>query len=176
MYILNVIYSDDEHFPDEPSVYRMNSFLDALLQRASALKDTYYPESYISHLVALLGHEIERLEELPLGLPLPIDRRARNVADELLRHPSMDLSQEQLARQWGVSARTLSRLFINQTGLTFSQWRQQSKVVTSLALIQQGLSINEVASLSGYNNVSAYIEAFRQRFGETPGKFQSKVI
>lgn len=154
----------------------MNAFLGSLLQRATDYDGSNYPESYMAHLVALLGYEIARLEELPLGLPLPFDRRARNIADELLRCPSSDLTQDQLASHWGVSVRTLSRIFIKQTGLTFSQWRQQSKIVTSLTLIQQGLSINEVAERSGYSNVSAYIEAFRQRFGETPGKFQSKVM
>jgi AraC-like DNA-binding protein len=72
--------------------------------------------------------------------------------------------------------RTLSRIFINQTGLTFSQWRQQSKIVTSLKWIQEGIPISEVAERSGYGNVSAYIEVFRQRFGQTPGKFQSTVL
>ncbi|WP_413466653.1 helix-turn-helix domain-containing protein [Photobacterium sp.] len=45
------------------------------------------------------------------------------------------------------------------------------KKLISLQWVQDGLTINEVAALSGYNNVSAYIEAFRQRFGETPGIF-----
>ncbi len=157
-------------------MYGMNAFLGSLLQKASEFDGGNYPTSYITHLVALLSYEIARLQELPLGLPLPMDRRARNIADELMRCPSSDLTQEQLASQWGVSVRTLSRIFIKQTGLTFSQWRQQSKIVTSLKLIQQGLSIAEVAERSGYSNVSAYIEAFRQRFGETPGKFQSKAL
>ncbi|SDI03216.1 AraC-type DNA-binding protein [Vibrio xiamenensis] len=176
VYVLDLDYSEDDGFPKEPGVYGMNAFLSSLLQKASEFDDGDYPTSYVTHLVALLSYEIARLQELPLGLPLPMDRRARNIADELMRCPSSDLTQEQLASQWGVSVRTLSRIFIKQTGLTFSQWRQQSKIVTSLKLIQQGLSIAEVAERSGYSNVSAYIEAFRQRFGETPGKFQSKAL
>ncbi|MBF9002495.1 helix-turn-helix transcriptional regulator [Vibrio sp. NFV-1] len=176
VHVLNLDYSSAQGFPAEPGVYCMNGFLDTLLQRAIECGNSSYPDSYISHLVALLAFEVARLQELPLGLPLPIDRRARNIADELLKSPSSHLSQEQLASHWGVSVRTLSRIFIKQTGLTFSQWRQQSKIITSLALIEKGLSINEVAAQSGYTNVSAYIEAFRQRFGETPGKFQAKMI
>ncbi len=176
VYVLDLNYADSDGFPKEPGVYGMSTFLHALLQRASEFDTSDYPPSYLGHLLGLLGYEIAQLQELPLGLPLPIDRRARNIADELMRSPASDLSQEQLASQWGVSVRTLSRIFSKQTGLTFSQWRQQSKIVTSLTLIQQGLSIAEVAERSGYSNVSAYIEAFRQRFGETPGKFQAKAL
>lgn len=176
VYVLNLEYSEAEGFPNEPRVSGMNTFLETLLQRTVECDRSSYPQSYIDHLVALLAYEVARLQELPLRLPLPLDRRARNIADELLKSPSSHLSQEQLASQWGVSVRTLSRIFSKQTGLTFSQWRQQSKIITSLALIQKGLSISEVAEQSGYTNVSAYIEAFRQRFGETPGKFQVKLI
>ncbi len=176
VYVLNLDYSEADGFPDEPGVYGMNTFLGALLQKSSELEDESYPSTYMSHLVALLGYEIASLEELPLGLPLPLDRRARNIADQLMKCPSSELTQEQLASHWGVSVRTLSRIFIKQTGMTFSQWRQQSKIITSLKLIQEGLTIAEVAERSGYSNVSAYIEAFRQRFGETPGKFQSKAL
>lgn len=175
-YVLNLDYSDLDGFPSEPGVYGMNAFLSALLERIRQLDGTNSPSNYMAHLLALLAYDIEQLEELPLGLPLPSDRRARNIADELMKSPSSDLTQEQLASQWGVSVRTLSRIFTKQTGLTFSQWRQQSKIVTSLTLIQEGMAIAEVAERSGYSNVSAYIEAFRQRFGETPGKFQAKAL
>ncbi|ECP5716443.1 helix-turn-helix transcriptional regulator, partial [Salmonella enterica] len=116
--------------------------------------------------------ELNQLPELPLHLILPEDRRARNVANELLETPGSVLSQTQLAHKWGISVRNLSRLFHQETGLTFSRWRQQAKVLSSLQWIFAGLSVNEVAYLSGYSNVSAYIEIFRERFGKTPGQFK----
>lgn len=176
VYVLDLDYSDADGFLNEPGVFGTSAFLNSLLEKASELDDVSYPPGYIQHFAALLSYEIARLEELPLGLPLPLDRRARNIADELMSSPASELTQEQLASHWGVSVRTLSRIFTKQTGLTFSQWRQQSKIVNSLKWIQEGLPINDVAERSGYTNVSAFIEAFRQRFGETPGKFQSKIL
>ena len=102
-------------------------------------------------------------------------RRARHIADELLEEPASQKSQAALANKWGVSIRTLSRLFMEQTGLSFSQWRQQAKLLTSLQWIDAGLAISEVSALCGYATVSAYIKAFRERFRETPRQFQVKV-
>lgn len=113
---------------------------------------------------------------MPLQLTLPVDRRARNVANQLLKNPACELDQTQLAQQWGLSVRSLSRLFTQQTGLSFSQWRQQAKVVTSLQWVLAGLPVSEVALRSGYSNVRAYIDVFRQRFGKTPGQLQNALI
>ena len=173
--ILHITDYHDVSFPQEAGIYSMNDFLSSLVKRSTCLDGAHYSSDYLTHFIALLGYELKTLKELPLGLPLPSDRRARNIADELLKAPANNLSQEQLAKQWGLSVRTLSRIFIKQTGLTFSQWRQQAKVIVSLKWLLQGLAISEVAERSGYSNVSAYIKVFSQRFGKTPRKFQPKV-
>lgn len=159
-------------FPSEPGIYGADNFVFALLTRLALNINPSLPSEYSCSLLTLLGHEIQRLPQWPLELTLPTDRRARNVAEALLRHPASRLDQTQLAQQCGLSVRSLSRLFNQQTGLSFSQWRQQAKIVSSLQWITAGLAISEVAERSGYSNISAYIEAFRLRFGMTPGQFK----
>ncbi|MHC0025517.1 helix-turn-helix domain-containing protein [Enterobacter vonholyi] len=106
---------------------------------------------------------------MTLQLKLPEDRRARNVANVLSKKTGYLLNQTQLAQKWGISALSLSRLFHHETGLTFSLWRQQAKIHLSFQWSFAGLSVNEAAYLSGFSNVSVYIEVFRERFGKTPG-------
>jgi AraC-like DNA-binding protein len=168
------LYLDAEHakhFPMQAGIYSANPFVDGLLERACPGGQALSSE-YLQSLLIVLGVEIARTSPLPLRLMLPIDRRARNVADVLLAQPDALQDQAELAQQWGMSVRTLSRLFREQTGLSFSQWRQQAKVVTSLQWVQAGLPISDIATRSGYSNISAYIEAFKGRFGVTPGQFQ----
>lgn len=170
----NSLYLDpvaSNHFPCHAGIYGADHFIIALLNRCNN-SHIQYSEEHQNLLLKLLGYEIRQGSTLPLELKLPTDRRARNVACELLKNPACIFDQNQLAQQWGLSVRSLSRLFRHQTGLSFSQWRQQAKVVASLQWILSGLSVTEVASLSGYSNVSAYIEVFRQRFGKTPGQFK----
>lgn len=155
-------------FPLNAGVYGGDTFILALLDRLCLNRSEGYQDALLNVLTA----ELCQQTRLPLQLPLPEDRRARNVANALLNNPASPLDQRQLALNWGISVRNLSRLFHQQTGLTFAQWRQQAKIVASLQWIFAGLSINEVAYLSGYSNVSAYIEIFRARFGKTPGQFK----
>ncbi|AHG18879.2 transcriptional regulator [Chania multitudinisentens RB-25] len=160
-------------FPPKAGIYGADAFVLVLLERICRSGHLSSSMDYLDTLLKVLGYEIAQLTELPLQLTLPEDRRARNVANELLKNPGCVLNQTQLAQQWGLSVRNLSRLFTQQTGLSFSQWRQQAKVVSSLQWVLAGLPVSEVASLSGYSNVSAYIEIFRQRFGKTPGQFKA---
>nr|WP_254902641.1 AraC family transcriptional regulator [Lonsdalea britannica] len=162
--------------PSQPGIYGADSFVLGLLERVFRETHAMSSDDYRNNLLTLLGHEIARSDELPLHLTFPVDRRARNVANALLNNPGGAWDQTQLAQQWGLSVRSLSRLFRQQTGLSFSQWRQQAKIIVSLRWVLAGLSISDVALMSGYSNVSAYIEAFRQRFGQTPGQLQASKI
>lgn len=159
------------NFPLYAGIYGADPFTRALLERCQN-NGSHFTRDYQETLLKILGYELMQCTALPLELRLPTDRRARNVADELLNNPACHQDQSQLAQQYGLSARSLSRLFDQQTGLSFSQWRQQAKVLASLQWILAGLPVYEVASLSGYSNVSAYIDVFRQRFGKTPAQLR----
>lgn len=159
-------------FPALAGIYAADAFAQSLLVRLCQSIAPTWPQAYQQSVLIVLATEISRSPPLPLQLPLPTDRRARNVADALLAHPGELQNQTEIAQRWGVSVRTLSRLFREQTGLSFSQWRQQAKVVTSLQWLQAGLPVSDIAARSGYSNVSAYIDVFKARFGVTPGQFR----
>ncbi|MEI8633458.1 helix-turn-helix domain-containing protein [Vibrio sp. PP-XX7] len=106
-----------------------------------------------------------------LQLPLPVDGRALKIAHALISNPADTRNQTALAKAFGLSTRTLSRLFTEQTGLTFACWRQQARILSSLQLLVKGESVANVAFASGYDNVSSYIAVFRQRFGVTPKSY-----
>ena len=171
-YILYLDPSQSSLFSDCAGLYAGDNFVMALLERLCLRTVSESPKDHQHNLLTLLSDEIALAPQLALQLNLPTDRRARNVADYLLEHSGSQLDQVQLAQKWGLSVRTLSRLFRQQTGLSFSQWRQQAKLISSLSGVMANEPISQVAMESGYTNVSAYIAAFRQRFGETPGQLQ----
>ena len=107
----------------------------------------------------------------PLQLPLPQDARLLNIARALLNDPASPRSQRDWAIWAGLSPRTLSRRFLQETGISFALWRQQARVLRSLEGLSRGKAVGEVADACGYDNVSAYIAAFRRRFGVTPGAY-----
>ncbi len=106
-----------------------------------------------------------------ITLPMPVDPRALEVARHLAEHPSESLGIERWGRRVGASGRTLSRLFVEETGLTFSQWRTNARMRTALTRLAAGDPITAIAFHAGYSTPSAFITAFRRTTGETPGRY-----
>lgn len=104
------------------------------------------------------------------AIALPVDRRARIVANTLLVDPADARELRTWAAALGVSERTLARRFAD-TGLTFRQWRAQLRIQTASGRLRRGESIASVAEAVGYTTTSAFIAAFRGRFGQTPGAY-----
>ena len=95
----------------------------------------------------------------------------RRVADQLLDRPEFDSRTLFLARGVGVSARTLERQFIAETGLTIGRWRRHARLLGALRRLGAGESVKRVASACGYSEPSAFVAAFKSVFGRTPGRY-----
>jgi AraC-like DNA-binding protein/mannose-6-phosphate isomerase-like protein (cupin superfamily) len=104
-------------------------------------------------------------------LPRPADPRARLVADALLSDPADQRTLAEWGRQVGASERTLSRLFAEQTGLSFARWRTNVRIGTSIALLAAGASVNAVARAVGYDSPNSFARAFREVVGQPPRTF-----
>lgn len=107
----------------------------------------------------------------PLYLPRPTDPGLVKITDALTRNLGDNRRQEQWAEWAGLSERTLSRRFVAQTGLTFGRWRQQARMLAALERVSDGVPVTNIALELGYENVSAFIAAFRKTFGATPGRY-----
>ena len=119
--------------------------------------------------MSVLLDEIEAAAVEPLLPPLPADARALTAAQRILRDPAEGATAPIVARQCGLGVRTLERLFRAETGLPFGLWRQKARLLESVRLLAEGRSVTDAALESGYSSVSAYIAAFKQTFGCTPG-------
>ena len=117
-------------------------------------------------LIDLLG----AAEDLPLTLPLPADPRAVRAALRLQALPSDPAPLEVIAFDAGASVRTLQRLFLEETGLRFGEWRQRLRLLHAAGAIGGGASVTEAGLDAGYASTSAFIAAFRRLFGRTPAR------
>lgn len=104
-------------------------------------------------------------------LPMPRDGRALAIAQRLQKSPASDEDLGALARRAGASTRTAQRLFKSETGLSFAQWRQRLRLLAAVERLGRGGSVTDAALDVGYASVSAFVSAFRQQFGVTPGRF-----
>lgn len=150
-------------------VISVTPLLRELILRSVELAGLDSRELAEQQVAALVIDEVERARDGPLLLPMPCDERARKAAECVLRDPSQKPAAGEIARSVGLSERTLERLFSAGTGMSFGVWRQKARLLASLRVLVDTQSVTEAALESGYSSASAYIAAFRQTFGYTPG-------
>lgn len=103
-------------------------------------------------------------------LTWPRDDRARRVADALAADPSDTRDAAGWANAVGTSERTLSRLFVAETGVGFGRWRTRLRVRTALELLAGGTPVAVAGRQVGYGTASAFTAAFRREVGVTPSR------
>jgi AraC-like DNA-binding protein len=132
-----------------------------------------YDPAARARLRRVLVDELREAPEQPLQLPEPRDDRLQAVAQRLYDQPGDNTSLAGLGQAAGASARTLSRLFHDELGLTFYQWRTQLRVYHALVLLADGHDTTYVAHACGWANPSSFIAAFADLIGTTPGRHRA---
>jgi AraC-like DNA-binding protein len=128
-------------------------------------------------LVQLALYELVEAEDATTFMPMPIDKRARRVAELALADPGGACELGDFAREAGASPRTITRLFPAETQLTFKEWRQRARIMVAVeALGGGGVTIKQIAARTGFASPAAFGHAFRQVMGMTPGEFLGRVI
>jgi AraC-like DNA-binding protein len=108
----------------------------------------------------------------PLHLPTPASALLAEVCGLLRNDPADQRTLPALGRAVGASDRTLSRLFREELGMTFPQWRTQLRLHRALVLLAEGVPVTAVAHRCGWSSASAFIDVFRRAFGHTPGAYR----
>jgi len=122
----------------------------------------------------LLVDELERATQIRIDVPLPTDPRLRQLCETLLRAPAGRATLAERAAAIGASERTVARLFQNQMGMSWQQWRQQAILAHALPLLARGMQVSQVAAASGYATDSAFCAMFKAATGQSPTAFQHK--
>ncbi len=122
----------------------------------------------------LLIDEIERATQIRIDVPLPRDKRLRQLCETLLHDPADRTTLAERAAAIGASERTVARLFRDQLGMSWQQWRQQAVLAHALPLLARGMAVSRVAQASGYATDSAFCAMFKTATGQSPTSFQHR--
>lgn len=118
---------------------------------------------------AVLLDQLRASPQQPVHLPMPSDPRLAAVCALLLDDPADGRSLAAFGAAAGAGERTLSRLFRDELGMTFPQWRTQLRLYRALVMLSEGEPVTAVAARCGWSSPSAFIDVFRRAFGRTPG-------
>jgi len=119
-------------------------------------------------LIDLIVAELKTANSVSLQLPRPEDARAARLVRVLLANPGENQTLDQLCKACGASKRTIQRIFLLETKMSFARWRQQSRLLHALQLLAAGEKVSAAALEAGYNSPSAFISMFRKQLGTTP--------
>lgn len=136
--------------------------------------DVDYDESGREGLIAQLAIlEIKFLKTPALHLPLPQSPKLLQICQKMLNHPDEHVTIELLADQLAMSTRTLARKFKSETNLSFSQWRQQAKLIEALGKLADQQSIAKISNDLDYLSPSAFTAMFKRMLGVEPRRYFS---
>ncbi|MEU0075287.1 helix-turn-helix transcriptional regulator [Streptomyces sp. NPDC006332] len=120
-------------------------------------------------LLAVLRDQLRASPQQPLWLPTPTDPRLVAVCRIVHADPADPRTLAALGAATGAGERTLSRLFRREFGMTFPQWRTQSRLYHALRMLADDTPVTAVAHRCGWSSASAFIDVFHRAFGYTPG-------
>lgn len=156
--------------PQQSGVIACSPLLFEALKRAASWREGPQVAAQ-RHITQVILDELCGLPLDALSLPLPQHPQLLRMTQALASQPNDNRRLEQWAQDLGMSARTLARRFVAETGLTFSQWRQRARLLRALELLACGEPVRRIARDLGYENVSAFIAMFRRNFATTPGQY-----
>lgn len=152
-------------------VVNVTPLLRELIDVCTVLPSSYVPDSAEGRIARVLVDQLSGMARAPVDLPQPRDSRARKVAQLATEDPADRRPLQELAKLAGGSTRTIERLFVTETGMSFGAWRHRLRLIVALERLAEGQSVAAAGDAVGYDNPSSFIAAFRAMFGNTPGRY-----
>lgn len=157
--------------PRKCLVINISSLLRELILHACSFPRLHKRIPAERHVMDLILDQLKVIDSVPLQLPGPSDPRAQKLVKKLWDDPGDRRPLEELSAECGASKRTMQRLFTEETGMSFSRWRQRLCLITALERLAAGESVTTAALDAGYSTTSAFISMFRKELGTTPGRY-----
>lgn len=159
--------------PDTPQALLVSPFMRSVLDHARESSGDFSSEKHLRILRVLL----DELAETPSAgtfLPASDDAVLGKILHHLEKHPEDNRSVAELAREVGITERTLARKCGRDLSMPLTEWRNRMRVVKAIAMIEEGKTVEAIAQEFGYSSASAFIAMFKKLTEATPAKYREK--
>ncbi|WP_312584292.1 helix-turn-helix transcriptional regulator [Atlantibacter sp.] len=160
--------------PDKCCTLAISALIKELVDRLTREEVDYSPDSHVARLTRVTLDELATMPQQKLSLPVSANPKIRVMAETLVSHPDDRSTLKEWAKRLALSERSLARLMLRETGLTFGRWRQQLHLIIGLRELACGVSVQNVAAILGYESVNAFITMFKKTMGSTPAHYFSE--
>lgn len=172
---LRTIYINPDAVNGNPApchLIEVSKFLQALILEVVDFNTSAPIDDRQELIIKLLLHEIWRMPDAPYKIGMPRDERLRQACQVIADDPASHADLDDLARIACMSRRAFTRLFRQETGTSFGEWRRQMRLVEALSLMEAGHSVTMTAYDVGYSSPSAFSAAFHRVFGVSPSQYR----
>lgn len=141
------------------------------------LEPTAASPQIVSRLFELLLVELMQSYEAGLLRPgvAPLPSAQVAVAMGYIERHARDCTLRDVAEHLHLSPNYASALLKRQTGRTFMQLVQESRLTRAAALLDAGVTAETAAREAGYANMSFFYKKFAERYGCTPAAYRQRL-
>lgn len=157
--------------PKECCTLSISAMIREMVYRLAREKADYVANSHASRIARVVLDELAEMPREHFNLPISNHAKIKTIATGLTINPADRTTLREWAKRVAMSERSLARLVLNETGLTFGRWRQQLHLVVALRELASGASVQNVATELGYESVNAFITMFKKALGSTPAQY-----
>ena len=113
---------------------------------------------------------------IALVLPSTQHQLLSNVCDYVVNNLGNHFTTANVSSEFGVSSRTLMRLFRGHLDMTFQEYLRTARVIAALELLAlPDATITEIALQVGYQSMSSFSRTFKAHVGKSPSAFASEI-
>ncbi|GAA5630344.1 HTH-type transcriptional regulator NimR [Acinetobacter calcoaceticus] len=152
-------------------VVAIPALLRELMSSAMDIQNEIQPESRNERLLQLILDEVRLLPALAFNLPDPQSPKLQQLCQRIKENLALEWSLEESAQQLHISSKTLARHFQKETGLHFSHWVRQAKLMQAMIDLAMNKTILNVALDLGYESPSAFSAMFKRETSMTPSDY-----
>lgn len=128
-------------------------------------------EQRVCLLLAALLEELRHGNANKPHLPAPRNPRLVRICTHIQQQLDDAKTLQEWAQELGCDTRTLHRLFVQELGMSFMQWRQHIRLRAAMEWLAAGKPVVDVAFDLGYQNQSAFTTMFRRNLGMAPSDY-----
>lgn len=156
---------------NECRVVAIPALLRELMSSAMDIQNEIQPESRNERLLQLILDEVRLLPALAFNLPDPQSPKLQQLCQRIKENLALEWSLEESAQQLHFSSKTLARHFQKETGLHFSHWVRQAKLMQAMIDLAMNKPVLNVALDLGYESPSAFSAMFKRETSMTPSDY-----
>lgn len=163
---------DEAGLPTDCRSFTITPLIRELIRSLARLPPDYPKEGPASRLARVLLDQLAQLAPDDVFLPISDNHRLQQIASSLLDNPGDRSTIAEWGRRYAMSERTLARLVLSETGMTFGRWRERLHIIIALQRLSAGASVHAVSLELGYEGPNSFITMFKKTMGQSPGKFR----